>query len=130
MLHLYTKNADGTINYYGEGDYVALQAYIKKHDLDNYELTTAEPVTAQGKYWLDETNSDYLAAKALDDKAKADAEKLAQEEASKPTVSDRVTQLESDVNLITEALDSLIMDDDSTEAESDSSDSDTNTTSN
>ena len=130
MLHLYTKNADGTINYYGEGDYVVLLSYIKKHGLDDYELTTDEPVTAQGKYWLDETNSDYLAAKALDDEAKAEAEKLAQEEASKPTVNDRVTQLESDVTLISEALDSLIMDDDSTEAESDSSDSDTTTSTN
>lgn len=132
MLHLYTKNDDGTINYYGEGSYDVLLSYIKKHDLDDYALTTDEPVTAQGKYWLDSTNSDYLTAKALDDKAKAEAEAN-----KEPTLAEQLatlqanfTKLQSDYDVMTEALDSLIMDDDGTEAESDSSDSDTNTTSN
>lgn len=133
-MHLYTKNSDGTINYYGEGNYAVLLAYITKNNLTDYELSADEPVTAQGKYWLDATNSDYLAAKALDDKAKEEADKLAQEEASKPTLAEQFAtlqanfdQLQSNYELVTEALDSLIMDDDSTEAESDSSDSDTAT---
>lgn len=137
MLYLYTENDDGTVNYYGEGTYDVLLSYIKKHNLYDYKLGAHEPYKAQGKYWLDETNSDYLAAKALDDEAKAEADKLAEEEASKPTLAEQFaelqanfTQLQSNYDLVTEALDSLIMDDDSTEAESDSSDSDTTTTTN
>ena len=137
MLYLYTENDDGTVNYYGEGTYDILLSYIEKHALYDYKLGAHEPYKAQGKYWTDNTNSDYLAAKALDDEAKAEADRLAQEEASKPTLAEQLTilqanfaQLQSNYDLVTEALDSLIMEDDSTEAESDSSDSDTNTSTN
>ena len=90
MLYLYTENDDGTVNYYGEGTYDILLSYIKKHDLYDYKLGAHEPYKAQGKYWIDNTNDDYLEAKA-----KEEADKLAEQEASKPTLAEQFAELQS-----------------------------------
>lgn len=120
-MYLYTENNDGTINYYGEGSHTTLQSFIETNSLQGYKFTDTEPVMAQGKYWLDAANNEYLAAKELDDKARAEAEKN-----KEPTVIEQLAQLQADFNIMSEALDSLIMDE-STDAESSSSDSNTTT---
>lgn len=112
MLYLYTNNSDGTINFYCQSDVPeTLLNFAVAHNLHNYAFTDKEPAEAQGKYWLDADNADYIKAHQLDVKAQADAKKQEEAEKEKPTLAEQF-------NIMSEALDCLIMD-------SDTSDSDT-----
>ena len=119
MLYLYTNNSDGTVNFHCQSDFPeTLLNYAVTHNLHDYYFTDKEPAEAQGKYWLDADNADYIKAHQLDIKAHADAKKQEEAEKAKPTLAEQFTELQEQFNLMSEALDCLIMD-------SDTSDSDT-----
>ena len=112
MLYLYTKNDDGTVNLHCQSDYQGmLNSFADAHNLHDYFFTDMEPVYAQGKYWLDASNPDYRKAHELDVKARAEAQKKAEEAAAKPTMEQKFAELQANFDLMSEALDTLIMDD-------------------
>ena len=119
MLYLYTNNSDGTINFHCQRDVPeTLLNFAAAHNLHNYAFTDKEPAEAQGKYWLDADNADYIKAHQLDVKAQAAAKKQEEAEKEKPTLAEQFAELQEQLNIMSEALDCLIMD-------SDTSDSDT-----
>lgn len=119
MLYLYTKNKDGTVNLHCQSDYQGmLNSFADAHNLHGYFFTDIEPVYAQGKYWLDASDPAYLKAHELDVKSREEAQRKAEEEAAKPTMEQKFAELQANFDLMSEALDALIMNDD------DSSDSD------
>lgn len=112
MLYLYTKNDDGTVSLHCQSDYQGmLSGFADAHNLHDYFFTDIEPVYAQGKYWLDASNPDYLKAHELDVKAREEAQKKAEEEAAKPSMEQKFAELQANFDLMSEALDALIMDD-------------------
>lgn len=125
MLYLYTNNSDGTINFHCQSNFPeTLLNFAAAHNLHDYYLTGTEPVEAQGKYWLDADNVEYIKAHELDLKALEDAKKQEEADKAKPTLAEQFTELQEQFNLMSEALDCLIMDSD-TEVEDSISDSGT-----
>ena len=89
QVYGFTNNMGGTVKYFGhEHTEEELQA---KHKEVTLLFAEKEPVSALGKYWLDETDPAYLEAKKQEEREKAIATLDRQYNADKAVLSEQYT---------------------------------------
>lgn len=89
VVYGYTKNADGTINYYGNAH--TEEELAARNTGVELSYTDTEPVSVGGVYWLSADDPDYIAAKDAADKQTALEELNAEFAAEKANLCEAYT---------------------------------------